>query len=87
MRGIDIVYDAAKKTIDCGVVAPLSPVDGKVSLRILADRGSVEVFGNHGRVAISRGVILDPKQTKVELVIFGKVKLTKLTAHQLKSAW
>ena len=87
VRGIDIVYDAAKKTIDCGVVAPLSPVDGKVSLRILADRGSVEVFGNHGRVAISRGVILDPKQTKVELAKSGTVKLTKLTAHQLKSAW
>ena len=36
---------------------PARPGAGKVSLQILVDRGSIEVFGNDGRVAISHGVI------------------------------
>ena len=57
VRGVPVVVDGRKQTLSCGdAQAPLPP-GGKVMLQILVDRGSVEVFGNHGRVAISRGVI------------------------------
>ena len=54
VRGLDITYDAAKGTLTCGrVTAPLKPRDGRVSLRVLVDRGSVELFADGGAVAIS----------------------------------
>src|SRR5262249_50106520 len=55
LRGIDLVYDAAKGTLTCkDVSAPLPERwEGVLDLRILVDRGSVEVFGNGGRVAMS----------------------------------
>src|SRR5262249_4710100 len=57
-RSVPIIYDAAKKTLTCGdKKAPLSPAAGMISLQVLVDRGSIEVFGNNGRVAISHGVI------------------------------
>ena len=37
------------------MVAPLTSEQGKVKLRVLVDRGSVEVFGNDGQVALSKG--------------------------------
>jgi hypothetical protein len=37
-------------------VAPLAREGSIVRLRILLDRGSIEVFGNDGRVAISRAL-------------------------------
>jgi fructan beta-fructosidase len=57
MPGVAISYDASRRTFACnGTSAPLAPVDGTITLRVLVDRGSVEVFGNDGRVAISRGL-------------------------------
>src|SRR5207253_3809875 len=58
VRGVPVVYDVRKQEIACkGRAAPLPPSDGKVRLRLLIDRGSFEVFGNDGRVALSVGVI------------------------------
>ncbi len=36
-----------------GSRAPLSAEDGRITLRILVDRTSVEVFANHGRVQLA----------------------------------
>ncbi|MFV2068807.1 MAG: GH32 C-terminal domain-containing protein, partial [Pirellulales bacterium] len=88
VHGVEIVYDVAKKAIDCGTIAPLEPIDGRITLRVLADRGSIEVFGNHGRVAISHGILADKDQTGVALFARGgTARLSKLVAHTLKSAW
>jgi len=49
IAGTPVVYDAIKKTLACGdVTAPLAPAGQVVRLRILIDRGSIEVFGNGG---------------------------------------
>ena len=54
LRGTPLVYDAAKQELVCkDVRAPLRPQNGRVRLRVLLDRGSIEVFGNDGRVAMS----------------------------------
>ncbi len=55
VRGVPIVYDARQNTLTCGQhTMPLTPKGGVVRLVVLVDRGSVEVFGNAGRVALSR---------------------------------
>lgn len=53
-RGTDVEYDARAQTLKCRqVTAPLPLIDGNVSLRVIGDQGSLEIFGNHGAVAIS----------------------------------
>ena len=88
-RGVPIVYDAAKKTLACGdKSAPLVPESGKVSLQILVDRGSIEVFGNNGRVAISHGVIPPEGNRTLSFSTTGSAtKVRALVVHELKSAW
>lgn len=88
VRGQEVVYDAGEATLICGATAPLKPEDGVVTLRILADRGSVEVFGNSGRVALSHGVLLDAKKKDVDVFTRGgKATLLRLESHRLNSVW
>jgi fructan beta-fructosidase len=90
VRGVPVVYDAKKGEVSCrGHVAPLKPrKDGAVQLRILVDRGSVEVFGNDGQVALSAGVLVQPDSRFVSLAARGgEAKIGALTVHTLKSAW
>jgi fructan beta-fructosidase len=85
VRGVPITYDAAKATLSCGgVTAPLVPTEGKIKIQALLDRGSVEVFGNDGRVAISRGA----RPTGNELSVTVKdAKVLKCDVHELASSW
>jgi fructan beta-fructosidase len=57
--GTAIVYDATAGSLQVGKhEAKLKrPADGEIDLRVLVDRGSVEVFAQGGRVAISSGAI------------------------------
>jgi fructan beta-fructosidase len=67
--------------------APLTPVNGTVTLHIFVDRSSVEAFGND-REQISD--LIFPDQTSVGLETFatgGNVKLTSLTVYPLGRAW
>ncbi|MFO0910413.1 MAG: GH32 C-terminal domain-containing protein [Isosphaeraceae bacterium] len=43
-----------------GLEAPLDPLGGQITLQPLIDAGSIEVFGNDGRVAMSRAFRPDP---------------------------
>ena len=89
VRGVPVVYDVKKQEISCkNVTAPLKPEDGKVRLRLLVDRGSVEIYGNGGRVALSVAVI--PADDNHSLEVFsrgGAAQLRSLEAFEMKSAW
>jgi fructan beta-fructosidase len=89
IRGIPVIYDVKKQEISCkGVAAALKPEDGKVRLELLVDRGSIESFGNAGRVALSVGVI--PADDNRSLEVFsrgGAARLRSLEAFEIKSAW
>ncbi len=90
VRGVPVVYDAKKAEVSCkGKAAPLKVrKDGTVRLRILVDRGSVEVFGNDGQVALSAGVLVSPDERSVSLSAKGGMaKVDALDVHVLKSAW
>jgi fructan beta-fructosidase len=89
VRGVPVVYDVKKREISCARrSAPLSPVEGKVRLHLLVDRGSVEIFGNDGRVALSVGVVLGESAKAVEVFSRGgSPRLRTLEVFELKSAW
>jgi fructan beta-fructosidase len=71
-----------------GVSAPLEPIDGRVTLEILVDRGSVEVFGNKGRAALSVGSRLPADDLTIRTDVTGRgAKLLSLKIVELKSAW
>ena len=89
LRGVPVVYDVRKGEVACqGKVAPLKPIGSKVALRMLIDRGSIEVFGNDGQIALSAGMLLPPSQQTLALSAKGgDVAVSALTMNRLNSAW
>jgi fructan beta-fructosidase len=89
-RGVPVVYDAGKREVTChGKTAPLKlRPDGSVRLRLLVDRGSIEVFGNDGAVALSAGVLVAPEKCSLALSAEGgEAKVETLSVNVLDSAW
>ena len=89
LRGVPLEYDAAKQELSCkGVKAPLKPIKGRVRLHVYLDRGSIEAFGNDGRVAMSVASIPDDKDRSIGAFSRGgTTDLHSLVVHELKSAW
>ena len=91
VRGTTIGYDAFKRVLSCGdVAAPLALDGSTIRLHILLDRGSIEVFGNDGRVAISRAVTAESQKPSLLLAVPAAsppVKFRSIRVHELGSAW
>jgi fructan beta-fructosidase len=79
IRGVEVAYDAASKTLtsneDAGDApeklptsgkspAKLEPNDGRIQLRILVDTTSIEVFANDGEVYMPLGAVPEEGQAK-----------------------
>jgi len=67
--------------------APLNPENGKIKLRILVDRTTVEIYGNDGRVVITSCFMPEEDKLSYSLTTEKKVKIISAEAHSLKSAW
>jgi fructan beta-fructosidase len=68
--------------------APLKLHSGMVTLRVLVDRSSVEVFANDGRVTITDQVFPDRSSQAVQVFSDGgRAQLQKITIWKLKSTW
>ncbi len=89
LRGIPVIYNAKKNELSCkGVTAPLSPIKGRVELRMLLDRGSIEIFGNRGGIAISVGAVpADDNRSLAVSGLGGAVRLHSLDVYELRSTW
>ena len=89
VRGVPVRYDVTKRQLACkNVSAPLEPIDGRVQIEILVDRGSIEIFGNHGRVALSVGGMLSADDRSLRTDVTGQgAKIRSLQVVELKSAW
>ena len=89
VRGEEIVYDASAKSVTChGTSAKLVPIDGCVEIRVLVDRCSIEIFGNHGRLVMFYGFPLDAKKKSATLLCEGKtVDVEYFSANSVKSIW
>jgi fructan beta-fructosidase len=89
VRGVSVTCFAPKGKLVCrDLTVPCKPAGGKVSLRVLVDRGSVEVFANRGEVALSVAAPAKEEWRSVEISSFGGEALVeRLTVRRLKSAW
>lgn len=88
VRGEWIIYDTKAKTLSALGSAPLSLADGRLHLRILVDRTSIETFADGGRVSLTSCFL--PKEDARPLAIFvkdGSATVRSLVVHELKSVW
>jgi fructan beta-fructosidase len=89
IRGLPVTCDVREGRLSCqGKSAPLKPMGGKVRLRLLVDRTSIEIFGNDGRIYMPIGVI--PPDDNMALEVFsrsGTGRAASLEVYELKSAW
>lgn len=69
-----------------GSTAPLAVKDGKIALRLLLDRTSVEVFGNGGEVSITSCILPKNETTDVEPYAKGGNVQINLAVRKLRSA-
>jgi sucrose-6-phosphate hydrolase SacC (GH32 family) len=89
IREIPVVYNVEKQELSCqGKKAPLKPVDGSITLELLVDRTSIEIFGNNGRMYMPMGVILAHKPKSLEIFTKGgNAEIESLEIRRLNSAW
>jgi fructan beta-fructosidase len=91
LRGTKLSYDPAKHTLTCkNVTMPLprlTPERKQIELHIFVDRGSIEVFAEFGRAAMSVAALPDEKNDKVTVASDGKALLRYAVLYRLKSAW
>jgi fructan beta-fructosidase len=89
LRGVPVTYDVQEETLACqDEKALLKPVDGKIRLRMLVDRTSIDIFGNDGRLYMPMGVIVPAENRTLQLICAGgTAKINALDVFELKSAW
>ena len=89
VRGNQVQYNVRTHQLSsCGSSAELTPRSGRIQLRILVDRMSVETFGNHGEVCLTNVAQAHSAQPALSLHAFGgSVSVTSLVVHELNSIW
>ena len=89
IRGIPITFDAKTNQLTCiDRIAPLKPFGGRIKLRVLVDRTSIEIFANDGRIYMPMAAI--PNDAERFIAVFANgagARMTELTVNALKSAW
>ena len=87
-RGETVRYSVADSKVTClGKSGPLKLEGGKIRLRLLVDRASIELFGNGGILSMTTSFV--PPKTEQGLDLFtegGNVKIVSLRVTPLKSA-
>ncbi|MBN1456560.1 MAG: glycoside hydrolase family 32 protein, partial [Sedimentisphaerales bacterium] len=89
IRGLYITYDVAANELICGdVKAKVKPIAGKLKLRLLVDRTSVEIFANDGQIYIPlKALPKDDSYKTIEFFAADKVTIVLLEAYRLRSVW
>jgi len=91
VRGVMVNYDVAKQELSCLGKKAKMPLDkrGRLTLRVLVDRGSIEIFGGDGRVYMPMGVLLKAEQQGI--LAFSKsgsgARLESARVWELGSIW
>ena len=87
IRGEALRFSVGDSVISClGKSAQITPIMGRISLRILLDRASIEVFANGGLLSMTSCFTPDPAN-KVTTISGCGVYCQSLIAYTLKSAW
>jgi len=89
LRGEALTYSVKEKTLTClGKAAPVDAVSGRIKLRVLLDRASIEIFANDGKVVMSSCFVPEPKNKSLEFFTTGgPVKIVTLEVYELNSSW
>jgi sucrose-6-phosphate hydrolase SacC (GH32 family) len=89
LRGERVVYDPAAETLQCGPrSAPLRLPSRRLRLRVLLDRASIEVFADHGQIAIAHCFFPEPGDRALALETQGgNARVRRLRVRSLRSAW
>lgn len=89
IHGVPLTYDVARETLAGeGVVVPLPLLDGRLSLRFLTDRASLEIFGADGRAALPLGVLPSAEALPWRLGVEGGAALVRsLVVRELNPVW
>ena len=88
-RGESVSYSVTDKTVSClDRSAPLEPMSGRIKLRILVDRASIEVFGNDGKVSLSNAFFPNATDTCLEMFTKGGgIRVVSLEFGRIESIW
>jgi len=89
IRGVKLSFDPHIGLLTCGNShIPLDPVNGQVSLRVLIDRSSVDIFGNRGEAYVPLALVPERGNKSVSInVSGGNAWLAHMDISKLKSAW
>ena len=89
MRGESIQYSIAESKLSClEKSASLLPIDNRITLQILVDRTSIEVFGNDGRVSMYSCFLPNLENTNLGIYASGgEAEIISLAVYELQSAW
>jgi len=89
LRGVPVTYDVQANELSCsGEKAVLKAEGGKIRLRILVDRTSIDIFGNDGRLYMPMAVDIDANDTSLWLSAVGRgAFVNALDVAQLESIW
>ncbi|WP_018546642.1 glycoside hydrolase family 32 protein [Streptomyces sp. LaPpAH-108] len=82
-----VVYDLKAQTLQG---KPLKPRNGKVTLRLLVDRGQLELFADGGLYSLSDNAYFDSGADSQGIGLFaldGKVTLDSATFTRLNTSW
>jgi len=87
LRGLKVSYVVDKKFfVYQGRRLSAPEVDGKVKLRVLVDRGSIELFANDGAAVSTHFALPDPQNRSISLSGKGSAKVS-MVINELKSSW
>jgi sucrose-6-phosphate hydrolase SacC (GH32 family) len=88
-RGEAVTYSAETGALTClGREARVDAANGQLTLRLLVDRTSLEVFDNNGKVSMSSCFLPGPENAGLELFsVGGSPKIRSMTIYELRSAW
>jgi sucrose-6-phosphate hydrolase SacC (GH32 family) len=89
IRGVPVTYDVINKELLAdGVKAPVPLVDGRLRLKIYADRTGLEIFANDGLVFMPININLPDSNRWLSLTARGGVvRVDHLDVYGLKSIW
>lgn len=89
INGVSVAYNVDTGMVTCGKTkVALKPLDGRIRLRILVDRTTIEIFANGGQVYMPIRAL--PEGDTSGLGVFeggGKVLIRSLVVHELESVW
>jgi len=88
VRGEPVVLDIKKSRVSLEEQTEMKIVDGKINIRMLVDRSSIEIFVSNGLIAMYKAILFDPDNLSLELCAKGgEAKVVSLVVHELKSTW